>query len=43
MRLEELSCMSPGAKGLGRLGGGSDGLDPEILDEFPEPLHGMPA
>ena len=41
MRLEELSGMSPGAKGHGRLGGGADGLDPEILNELPEPLHGI--
>ena len=41
MGLQELSGMSPGAKGLGRLGGFADGLDPEILDEFPEPLHGI--
>ena len=41
MGLEELSGMSSGAKGLGRLGGFAHGLDPEILDEFPEPLHGI--
>lgn len=41
MGLEELSGMSPGAKGHGRLGGCADGLDPEILDELPEPLHGI--
>jgi hypothetical protein len=41
MGLEELSGMSSGAKGHGRLGGCADGLDPEILDEFPEPLHGI--
>ena len=41
MGLEELPGMSAGAKGHGRLGGCADGLDPEILDEFPEPLHGI--
>jgi len=41
MRLEELPGMSSGAKGHGRLRGCTDGLDPEILDEFPEPLHGI--
>ena len=41
MGLKKLSGMSPGAKGHGRLGGCADGLDPEILDELPEPLHGI--
>lgn len=41
MGLQELPGMSSGAKGPGRLGGCADGLDPEILDEFPEPLHGI--
>ena len=41
MGLQELSGMSSGAKGHGRLRGFADGLDPEILDEFPEPLHGI--
>jgi len=38
---EEFSGMSSGAKGPGGLGGGADGLDPEILNEFPEALHGI--
>jgi len=41
MGLKKLSGMSPGAKGHGRLRGFAHGLDPEILDEFPEPLHGI--
>jgi hypothetical protein len=41
MGLEELSGMSPGAKGPRRLGSGADGLDPEILNKFPEPLYGV--
>jgi hypothetical protein len=41
MRLEELPGMSPGAKGHVWLGGRADGFDPEILDELPEPLHGI--
>jgi hypothetical protein len=41
MRLKELPGMSAGAKGHGRLWCGANGLDPEILDEFPEPLHGI--
>lgn len=41
MGLKKLPGMSSSAKGLGRLGGCADGLDPEILDEFPEPLHGI--
>ena len=41
MGLEELPGMSAGAKGHGGLGGFADGLDPEILHEFPEPLHGI--
>ena len=41
MRLEELPGMSSGAKGHGRLRGCTDGLDPEILNEFREPLHGI--
>jgi hypothetical protein len=41
MGLEELPGMSSGAKGYGRLGGRADGLDPEILHEFPEPQDGI--
>ena len=41
MGLEELAGMSPGAKGPLGLGGGADGFDPEIFNEFPEALHGI--
>ena len=41
MGLKKLPGMSSGAKGHCRLMGFAHGLDPEILDEFPEPLHGI--
>ena len=41
MGLKKLPGMSSGAKRHGRLRGFAHGLDPEILDELPEPLHGI--
>ena len=41
MRLKELPSMSAGAKGPVWLWGGANWLDPEILNEFPEALHGI--
>ena len=41
MRLKELPGMSAGAKGPVWLWGGANWLDPEILHEFPEALHGI--
>jgi len=41
MGLKKLPGMSSGAKGPVWLWGGANWLDPEILHEFPEPLHGI--
>ncbi len=41
MGLQELPGMSAGAKGPVWLWGIANRLDPEILNEFPEPLHGI--
>jgi hypothetical protein len=41
VRPKELPSMSAGAKGSVWLWGIANRLDPEILNEFPEPLHGI--